>query len=251
MQADCAVIIAYYDARESHLLMSLLHQIKTIDAGAEFDLILVVNQESAIDARKNPDLSGYRTYYRENTGFNIGAWQHGWQNAPGYRHYLFLQDECKIERTKWLKAFIDRSSAKPCVIGESLVIAPKPSQTHGLWPGSLQYMETLKRQLGLDASQDWTHVQTTIIFASAEVLESTRGFVVPDGGKMAAVACEVAFSMLVRKHGFGVYQIAFFPFQYIAHPQWSHLRARMKTPLGRVRRIARIALSRLPTRLRV
>jgi hypothetical protein len=226
--------------------LSLLHQIGTIDAGANFDLIIVINQDAAVDGRAKPDLSFYKTFYRENTGFNLGAWQHGWKNARGYKYYLFVQDECKIERPNWLGAFIDRCSAKPCVIGESFIIAPNARQTHGLWPGSLQYMEALKRQLGIDAQRDLTHVQTTIVFAPAEVLESTCGFVVPDSDKMSAIACEVAFSMLVRQHGFGLAQIAFLPFHYISHPQWSALRVRMKTPLGRVRRMANIVFSGLP-----
>jgi hypothetical protein len=250
MSADCAVVVSYYDARDPNLLMSLLHEIETIDSGANFDLIIVVNQDAAVDARATPDLSRYRTYYRENSGFNLGAWQHGWQNAKGYRHYLFLQDECKIERPNWLGAFIERAEDKPCVIGESLVIAPRASQTHALWPGSFQHMQALKRRLGIQTVVDSTHVQTTIVFASAEVLETTRGFVVPGTDKMDAITCEVAFSMLARQHGYAVCQVAFLPFHYISHPQWSSLRARMKTPLGRVRRITNMILSDWAPKLR-
>ncbi len=35
---------------------------------------------------------------RENTGFNIGAWDYGWRHLPPYDYYLFLQDDCFIVR---------------------------------------------------------------------------------------------------------------------------------------------------------
>jgi hypothetical protein len=41
---------------------------------------------------------------RENTGFNIGAWDYGWRHLPPYDYYLFLQDDCFIVRPLWLKA---------------------------------------------------------------------------------------------------------------------------------------------------
>ncbi len=44
-------------------------------------------------------------------GYNIGAWHHGWSFARDYRYYLFLQDECQIEKPNWLGAFVAKANA--------------------------------------------------------------------------------------------------------------------------------------------
>jgi hypothetical protein len=242
MSTDCAVIVSYYNARTAESLLALLSQIATIDAGAHFDLIVVVNQDAS-DGKNVPSMPAKcKILYRENDGYNIGAWQHGWLHGKGYRYYLFLQDECAIEKSNWLRAFIDKAAAGYGVIAESLVIAPAARNLHVSSPEFFEQLQGLQRQVGLELTRDLTHAQTTIIFATGATLEKTHGFVVPGNDKIQAIACEVAFSALVRRHGFRIAQLGFLPFEYISHPQWIGLRTKMKTLRGRIRRLVRIVL---------
>ncbi len=100
----------------------------------------------------------------------------------------------------------------------------------------------MRERTGRASIGDWTHVQTTIVFATAATLERTGGFIVPSNHKLEAICCEVAFSMLAHDRGFPAVQLRFLPFEYISHPQWTSLRSEMKKPIGRLKRVVNMML---------
>jgi hypothetical protein len=106
------VVISYYDQRPIDTLFALLDQIRSVDPGAPFDVCVVVNAEKSTPTRLPDRHNGIEVLHRENRGFNVGAWQHGWQAKPDYAFYLFLQDECVIRRPGWLAAFAN-AARKP------------------------------------------------------------------------------------------------------------------------------------------
>lgn len=239
MRPDCLVVISYYSARSVDPLRALLKQISTIAAGATFDVMVVVNRMAADEAALPALPLKCEILYRENCGYNIGAWQHGWLKETNYRYYLFLQDECAIERPNWLAAFIRRADAGYDVVGESLIISPGERNQSPDFPEQLR---SVMLEQGLNETGDLTHIQTTIVFATGKALERATGFIEPSNEKIQAIACEVAFSVRMRHFGFRIGQVAFLPFEYISHPQWVELRARMRTPIGRIRRVVRMSL---------
>lgn len=67
------------------------------------------------------------------------------------------------------------------------------------------------------------HLQTLVIGARRDVLQKMGGFVLGES-KEEAVAGEVLTSALARARGYSVRQVAWRPFEYIDHPQWTSLR---------------------------
>src|SRR5215203_3434015 len=86
------VVISFYDAREENSLDILLGQLQETPAGMPFDTLVVVNSVRSIKCETEDKYKTVRFLYRPNSGFNLGAWDHGWRSAPGYDVYAFLQD---------------------------------------------------------------------------------------------------------------------------------------------------------------
>jgi hypothetical protein len=224
MPASSRVVVSYYDQRPIGTLLALLDQTMSIDAGAPFDLCVVVNAENSTLTRLPERHKGVEVLHRENRGFNVGAWQHGWKANPPYDFYLFLQDECVIRRPGWLAA-IAGAARKPRVgfIGEGVDCYESWETFARCWPpiASEAYSMAAEKGIALGARPDY--VQTLIVGARREVLESTGGFVVSDG-KIGACAGEILTSVRARAHGFRNVQVAWRPFEFIRHPQWDDMR---------------------------
>ena len=233
------VVISHYNAWPTDHLVALLDQIQTIPAGYPFQVRVVVNQAEPKPCVLPARHAGIEIRYRENTGYNIGAWDHGWRQAPRYDDYLFLQEECTIQRPGWLRPFV-RAAARAGVglVGESRVLAHlswEETETFTAWmvedPDGIQppeqwakFTHRYLRRTGIDPTASPAHLQALIIYARHEALAAINGFRI-DLRKDDAIGCEVAMSKCVEAVGLTTVQVGFRPFQYILHPQWAATRA--------------------------
>ena len=83
------VVVSHYNAWPTDQLVALLDQIKAIPAGCPFDCRVVVNQAKPGPLELPPRHADVGVLYRENIGYNIGAWDHGWRVGPPPRVVSF------------------------------------------------------------------------------------------------------------------------------------------------------------------
>lgn len=232
--ASTLVVVSHYNAWPVDQLVALLDQMAAIPAGASFDVCVVVNQARPERLALPERHAGVVVLYRENTGFNVGAWDHGWRADPGRPCYLFLQEECRILRPGWLDAF-RRLAMRPDVglVGESLhwggaswdrltrqyrdvrfwaSIEGEPvSVTEGVRAGLAR--------LGVPEGRTGAHLQSLVLCARGDVLAAINGL--PTGVNYdAATIAEVALSKKVSALGLTVREVGPGSFRYILHPQW-------------------------------
>jgi hypothetical protein len=234
------VVVSHYNARPAGELVRLLDQAREVPAGWPFQPRVVVNRALPQDLELPPRHRGTDVLYRENVGYNIGAWEHGWRAGPHYPGYLFLQEECQLVRAGWLAAFV-RSATEPGVglVGECL--SPDWDAPWGelarrfrgqTLPGHQAagrpadrvpcYLDFLARQ-AIDPGPKGDHLQSLVLFCRREVLGATGGFPVGnDYGE--AIASEIGISKKVQALGLALRQVGPTPFTYVEHPQWLHRR---------------------------
>ncbi len=243
-----SIIVSHYNRWPTTQLVALLDQIHTIPAGAPFAVTVVVNQELPEPLVLPERHAGTDVLYRENTGYNIGAWEHGWRQRPGFDHYLFLQEECRILRPGWLAPF-RRLAARPSVgaIGESLhwaglswqrlrrqyrdlpFVAPVDGRQV---PFSAGIQAGLNR-LGLAEGATGAHLQSLVLYLRRDVLEAIGGFRIGLTYGEATIA-EVAISKQVAALGLKVREVGPGSFRYILHPQWQRRQGVVRTALRAV-----------------
>ncbi|NET03019.1 MAG: hypothetical protein F6K61_21225 [Sphaerospermopsis sp. SIO1G1] len=248
------IIISFWYERSISPLFNLLSQIRVIKSGDVFDVLIVCNADSNLDNFATlSELENLNVKYliRENTGFNIGAWDYGWRNFPNYDYYLFLQDDCFIVRPLWLKAFVDKFYQSPQIglLGESLnwkcsweelaqssynqihrdhMLGGKPIKRIDLYRQFL-----MQNQIPEQETAD--HLQSIILFTSRSILEKIDGFII---GKNygEAIASEIAISKKVQALGYQIQSVN--PnscYHYIAHPQWFKRKRRIERWIYAVR----------------
>jgi len=232
------VVISHYNAWPTDHLVALLDQIQAIPAGHPFQVRVVVNQAEPKLCELPSRHAGVEIRYRANTGYNIGAWDHGWRESPRFDEYLFLQEECTIQQPGWLRVFVRAASRRGVgLVGESRVLGKltwAETEAFQSWvvedPDGIKPPEQwakfthryLERQ-GIDPTSTPTHLQALIIYARRATLEAINGFRI-DQRKDDAIGCEVAMSKCVEAVGLKTVQVRLRPFQYIMHPQWSVIR---------------------------
>ena len=213
MSHKTLVVISYYDRRPIHNLLELISSLYQYPAGEEFDVCVVVNRTKN-DSIAIPHLSADCIRYRHNVGMNIGAWDNGWRTCPGYKHYLFLQDECYVIRDDWLagyRAVIERQGVG--MVGESLnMLWDKPwSELSKLFTGVVLpehgiegkcinrvdfYLDFLKAN-GVDPGQGGKHLRSVVWFLSAAVLKEIDGFLI-GRNYGECIAAEIATSKKIE-----------------------------------------------------
>ena len=247
------VVISHYNAWSTDQLVALLDQVASVPAGTLFDTCVVVNQAvpGTLDL---PDRHAHvPVLYRENTGYNIGAWDHGRCANPGYDCYLFLQEECRIVRPGWLEAH-RRLAMRPEIglVGESMQWqgrgwnrldweyrrSPFDRPVDGKRVSYPAGIRAALKAAGLPEGRTGAHLQSLVLCARAPVLEAIGGF--PIGGSYGeAVTAEVTISKRVEALGLQVREVGPGSFRYILHPQW-HRRQ------GIAPAVARAVLRNLP-----
>jgi hypothetical protein len=224
MRADTCVIVSYYDERPSIELVKLLRQLRDVNAGADFELRVVINSDRGGRLQLPVDLASIPTTVRQNTGFNIGAWDHGWRQNREFSFYVFLQDECEIARENWLKRYKQLlSDGSVGVVGESLLYWSNWDDFKRQWPEATDECISLGMKRSIALGKAPTHLQTLAIGATASCLDRTDGLLVAEG-KTRAIATEIMYSRQCLELGFAIKQSAWRPFEYIRHPQWASLR---------------------------
>jgi len=241
------VIISYYNERNPDDLSRLLDSMDNFDSGHDYTTLIVVNR--ALDRELIlPEVHAHhRIVYRQNIGYNIGAWDYAWRLCQDTDFFLFLQDDCKIVKDNWLRAFVRfGKNPKMGLIGESISWKSKWSDLDtdlklttiadghfiNSEPSSRihAYYEAF-RLWGIDPGDRADHVQSLVWAARRDVLLVVDGF--PHGANYGeAIAAEIATSRKINTAGYHISQVHWRPFHYISHPQWMHKR-RLKFALTR------------------
>ncbi len=234
--AKTLVVVSFYDARPRQDLDALLQDLATVPAEAPFDVLVVVNQTQPTATAIASPLPNLRVLHRPNTGYNIGAWDHGYRAAPGYSNYLFLQDECRLRRPGWLRPFV-RRLLRPEVglVGERMNPAWAASwaeiarkfaghtlEGHQVLGAPADRLPTYRHfwaRHGIALGERGDHLQTLVLAARGEVLARTDGFLL-GGDYGEAIAAEIAISKRVQALGLLVEEIGPRPFTWITHAQW-------------------------------
>jgi hypothetical protein len=221
--------------------MKLLDSMQYYPAGIPYRTHIVVNAEVDSPLVLPPRYAHIPISYRDNTGYNIGAWDHGWRLYPNSRYFLFMQDDCIIRRKNWLKVFRDSLHHKKIgIIGESLSLDWNRTWEQLASDGKLSvqmaghviegkqvsrgnvYFKMFKLW-GIDPGERADHLRSLIWACRRDVLELIDGFPIGmDYGQ--AIAAEIATSKKIQQAGFYIKQIRWRPFTYIEHPEWIHTR---------------------------
>jgi len=229
---DTLVVVSYYDGRPADDLIRLLDEIGRIPAGRPFALRVVVNRTQDRPLELPPRHAGTEVLYRENLGYNIGAWEYGWRTGPEYRYYVFLQDECSILRKDWIHNYVKKAAVKRTgLVGENLHFRMPWDAVGELFHGlkqkygidseglSLPFLLDFYGRHGIDMGPTAAHLQSLVWCARREVLEAIDGFIIGHT-KAEAIAVEIGTSRKLEALGLRLVQASFFPFHFVLHPQW-------------------------------
>jgi hypothetical protein len=254
------VVVSTWTGQPAKRLYKLLDQMTRIDAGSPFDLVVVCNggDERPLLLPSRFDALRPRVLNRENSGYNLGAWDHGWRNSGGHETYLFLQDECFLKRPGWIREFELRMSGDAGIglLGEAIMwdemswpyirAATDRDLGRRAWPEvepdhPLDTYQALLARRGIDKGVVGTHLPSVILFTSRTVLEDVGGFPILGRSYREAVASEIAISRLIASHGYRVAKLKDTSFTLIGHRQWTdayrrqmQLRARAKDFLAQL-----------------
>ena len=234
-RASTLVVVSHYDRRPLKDLVNILDTIGNHEAGVEFRVCVVVNQECG----KPVDLGASRfpvtVLFRPNVGMNIGAWDYGWRQNPGYEHYVFLQDECLVRRDGWLACLIKTlrepnvgmvgeclnhrwSKPWPELISQEVGSADQNSNSTAVAKRARLCLDLLQKR-GIPAGKTARHLRSLVWALSRESLERLDGF--PLGQDYdECIAAEIFVSRHVESLDLAIRQVHSSPFYYIAHAQW-------------------------------
>ena len=231
-------------------LVQLCQSLQKYRAGCRFDLVLSANgfgYAAPLDLRQR----FARCFVRENSGYNLAAWDHAWRQLAEYDHFLFLQDDCVVRSHEWLGAFVAKftTTARCGLVGENVdrwwdqpwsSLCDPPN---GLGPEVdadmreraewAQFFREKLREWNIPKGQTARHATTVVQFTSRAVLEEVDGY---NFGrtKLEATAAEIAFSRKIAAKGYTVVQLGRWRHSKFAHPQWSS-----NAPADRLWRILR------------
>ncbi|APW62157.1 glycosyltransferase family 2 protein [Paludisphaera borealis] len=230
------VVVSYWAGLPVDSLYKLLYRMRKVESGCPFDLLIVCNggDQRPLTLPRRFDALKPRILNRENTNYNLGAWDHGWRNAPGYDYYLFIQDDCLIKEPDWVYGFERRMDLDPGLglLGEierssgmtwDYVgrMTTKPCAHVGdEWLDINQYILAKFRSHGIPRGELANHIPSIILFTSRNVLEEVGGFRYFGPSKEDAIAAEVAFSREIEALGHRISKVSDIPFHLIGHAEW-------------------------------
>ncbi len=242
MPGRMAVVIAGWTGHPPNHLATLCKSIAKYEAGFEFDLVLCVNGP---EYRLPTELAGTFTkvFIRENTGFNLGAWDHSWRSLPQHYRFLFLQEECCVARKHWLGDFIHRFETMPgCgLVGEYLNrdwdrpwgYLADPANGFPYSAAAGDFRKILARW-GVPEGETAVHITTVVQYTTRKILEKVDGYRI-GRTKHEAIAAEIAFSRKIASLGYCLTQVGRHRHSLIAHPQWpsTHPLAKIKRSISK------------------
>jgi len=244
-----AVVVSTWVGNPPDYLRRLCSSMRKQPAGVDYRLFLSAN---GLDYEIPPDLKGlfHRVFIRENRGFNLGAWDHAWRHLPDHDFFLFLQDDCRVIRRRWLQAFLERFHQLPrCgLLGENLnrnwdrewsallssrsersdrgCTSPSPVSRRARF-----YRETLERWR-IPPGRTARHLTAVVHFTSRAVLEEVGGYDLADNYE-EAIAAEIAISRKIEASGHAIAQVGARRHSRIAHREWPR-EGRISGLLGRI-----------------
>jgi len=241
--ARVKVIISFYNARSSHNLVRLLDALQAAPAGGQFSIKVVVNRALDRDLLLPARHREVSIMYRENVGYNIGAWDAGWRNEPRDNYFLFLQDECQLVKTDWIPALLAAFNGSIGLLGEKLSEQKKwdapwsvireryaghtlPDHWIGTPDNPVERLECyfdFWRRHNIELGPKADHLKSLSLFTTRAVLDRIHGFNI---GRSygEAIASEIAISKKVQACGLRIGLVGKEPFTYFKHPQWSDRR---------------------------
>lgn len=229
-----AVVVSTWSGHPSSYLFDLCGSFNCYPAGLDYALILSVN---GLDYTPPAELLPLfnEIFIRENTGFNLGAWDHAWRRLPAYDRFLFLQDDCLVRRRGWLEKFVERFETTPrCgLVGETLqvgwdkpwAVLSSPQRIdrkdrdpirRGAWTNFVR--QTLKGW-SIPEGPTGRHITTVVQFTSREILEEVGGYNI-GRTKEEAIAAEIGFSRKIEAKGYSLVQVQRSRHSVIGHRQW-------------------------------
>lgn len=231
------VVISYYDRRPIDPLNNLLESMCEYDAGAEYSICVVVNRTTNKELKLSFKEKPLSILYRNNTGMNIGAWDHAWRSKQEFDSFLFLQDECYITKNNWLSEFKYKASQQSVgLVGESLNknwdrswkdlkkiqkdVRLREHELNGVNINRVDlYLQFLTDQ-NIQAGTTGRHLRSLIWFANKDVLDKIDGF--PVGNNYGeCIAAEIGVSKKVEAVGLQIAQVRDNPFYFIRHLEWN------------------------------
>jgi hypothetical protein len=251
------VVIGYWAGRPAKNVLRLLAEMDRIDAGCPFSTYVVVNGGDVKPLTLPARFEDVRVINRENTGYNITAWDVGWRAAAadGFDHFLFLQDECFLKQARWLSEYVFRMSEDAGIglLGEAIMwdqmswayIRTATDRDLGAkaWPKDeavhpLDFYQSYLDRLGIPRTGVGTHLQSIVLFSSKAVLEEVGGFPHPTTYR-EAVGCEIGISRLIASRGYRIAKVKDRPFDLIGHHQWTRRAELVKRWRGRASAVLR------------
>jgi hypothetical protein len=229
-----AVVVSTWTGHPACSLLALCESIVRHPAGADFELVLSSN---GVKYSVPPELATRfsHVFVRENTGYNIGAWEYAWRHLPTYDHFLFLQDDCLVLKTGWLSDFIRRFESMPAcgLVGENLLRSwnrPWSELSDPSSPAPLdgdparraaraRFFREMLARWGIPEGPSARCITTVVQFTSRTILEKVNGYNLGRTYEEAAAA-EFGFSRKVEAQGYRLVQLGRRRHSRIAHPQW-------------------------------
>lgn len=233
---NVAVVISTWGGGIPRHLLRLCDSLRRHPAGYEYDLILCANDlnyilPSALTKRFA------EVFVRDNTGYNLGAWDYAWRHLPNHDHFLFLQDDCVVLKTGWLRDFIHCfvSTARCGLVGENIERFwdkpwselcdfsgegnpqknPKAYQ-HAIWA---RFFREKLREWSVPEGDAARTITAVVQFTSRAILEEVDGYNCGNT-KLEATAAEITFSRKIAARGYALVQIGRWRHSRIEHPQW-------------------------------
>lgn len=237
MMTKTVVIISYYDRRPITNLIGLLNSLQAFDAGAPYDICVVVNRTSDKLLSLAEASEPIKLLYRHNTGMNIGAWDHAWRACPDYDNFVFLQDDCYVTKKNWLQAIVSKLACENVgLLGEAPnngwdipwaqlrtreMNVALPEHLLNSQPANRVdvYMDYFKRH-NIPKGETGYHMRSLVWACKKAVMEQIDGF--PHGLNYGeCIAAEIAVTKKVQALGLRVEKIENNDFSYIRHLEWN------------------------------
>ena len=231
-----AVVVSTWSGALPHRLLQLCESLTRYRPGIEYDLVLCANGMNYVLPGPVRDRFE-KLFVRENTGYNLGAWDYAWRHLPNHDHFLFLQDDCVVRKNGWLQDFIGCfSSTRNCgLVGENIDRSwdipwselcnpatkgdPRRSAEAIKQAEWAAFFREKLREWKIPEGQTARHVTTVVQFTSRTILEEVDGYNFGNS-KLEATAAEVAFSRKIAARGYSLVQVGCRRHSRIAHPQW-------------------------------
>lgn len=235
MECDTvALVVSYWPGRSSEKLQSFVASALQHAPGHAYEAILVINgPETSLPGEVNAFF--HKIVYRENEGYNLGAWNHGWRHISSAKYLLFVQDDCQVISDNWVSSFLNRfQSVYRCgLVAEHInkkwdkpwneldnQEARAPALLFNGAPVSkAAYYRKLLAHWGVPEGETARHATTVVQFTSRATLEEIGGYR-EENNYYDAVGAEIAFSKNIESLGYQLVQLTDARHSHIAHHEW-------------------------------